>query len=551
MLTPAKHSENQATKSTSTNGSFFGGGGSAPFFQAKLAVNQPGDTHEREADAVADQVMRMQDGDASILQRMPLPPVDGVMRKCGGCEEKEKEGVQRKETGGGDASGKAAPSVVSDVLSSGGGQPMDGSTLRFMESHMGQDFSQVRIHTDSRAAESASAIQARAYTSGRDVVFGSGEYQPGSEGGRRLLAHELVHVGQQGAGRNPSKISRTLTVSDVRSEMVGQKFTLIKPWLNEPIGTPITITDWDGSNPDVKAEFIGAASKKLMSGKFPKRLIEPAYTAISGMSKYQLGLSGQRTAIENEMSKVTALEAVPKRTKIQEAELARLKVSADKKQTVMGDMLVYQTMFNRFESSIKKWVDFYQKQFSKKITEKLDYNVVKSMAFEESRMGTYGKHLELPPYDFNDAQKHPIRSRFNIIQASDSWAPLQYLMIKENAPTIYAKYNLVRLENKAAWKGLLDGPDIDTFEKSDYLTAVKEHLETKNSTGKMNYQDFDFWVQSAVRWLYEKRLHVSSWKEAVRAFNGAGPNARKYRDDVYTRVPTKSSTTQTFKYSDL
>lgn len=217
----------------------------------------------------------------------------------------------------------------------------------------------------------------------------------------------------------------------------------------------------------------------------------------------------------------------------------------------MGDMLVYQTMFNRFDTSIQKWVDFYQKKYSSKIKEKLDYNIVKSMAFKESRLGTYGEHLEMPPYRFDDPQKHPVRSRFNIIQASDSWAPQQYLMMKENAPTIYAKYNLVRLEDKAAWKGLPNGPDIDTSEKDDFWDAMNEYLGTKNATGKMNYEDFDFWVQSAVRWLYEKRFGVSSWKEAVRAYNGDGPDARKYRDNIYTRVPTKSSATQTFKYSDL
>ncbi len=180
-----------------------------PFFQAKLTVNTPGDAHEREADAVADQVMRMKTGDAPIIQRMPLTPISAVQRACANCE-KEKEGVQRKETGGGDASGKAAPSIVSDVLSSSGGHQMDGSTRQFMESRFGQDFSQVRIHTDSRAAESASAIQARAYTSGRHVVFGSGEYQPSSEGGQRLLAHELVHVGQQQGGKTEhSKVQRS------------------------------------------------------------------------------------------------------------------------------------------------------------------------------------------------------------------------------------------------------------------------------------------------------------------------------------------------------
>ncbi len=204
MLTPAKHTENQANKATAQSTPFFGSGGSVPFFQAKLTVNQPGDAHEQEADRVADQVMRMpafdkssavgEQCDAPIVQRMPLTPVNSVMRACAECE---KEKAQRKETGSGDASRKTAPSVVSDVLSSGGGQPMEGGTRQFMESRFRQDFSQVRIHTDSQAAASASAIQARAYTSGRDVVFGAGEYQPGSESGRRLLAHELVHVGQQ------------------------------------------------------------------------------------------------------------------------------------------------------------------------------------------------------------------------------------------------------------------------------------------------------------------------------------------------------------------
>jgi hypothetical protein len=162
-------------------------------------VNTPGDAHEREADRVADQVMRTKEGDAPIVQRMPLTLVASVQRKCIDCEKEEKEQVQRKETAGGNASGKTAPSIVSNVLSSSGGQPMDAGTRQFMESRFGQDFGQVRIHTGGQAAESAAAVQARAYTSGRDIVFGKEEYQPGSEGGKRLLAHELVHVGQQGS----------------------------------------------------------------------------------------------------------------------------------------------------------------------------------------------------------------------------------------------------------------------------------------------------------------------------------------------------------------
>ncbi len=180
-----------------------------PFFQPKLTVNAPGastlgDAYEREADRVADQVMRMPTfGAASRAGASffspPLNAAPRLQRRCAACEHEEKAGLQRKETTAAPG-GQTAPPPVLEVLSSGGGQPLDADTRGFMESRLGQDFSAVRVHTDARAAESAAAIQARAYTSGRDVVFGSGEYQPSSETGKRLLAHELVHVGQQRAG---------------------------------------------------------------------------------------------------------------------------------------------------------------------------------------------------------------------------------------------------------------------------------------------------------------------------------------------------------------
>jgi len=108
--------------------------------------------------------------------------------------------VQRRVTG--DAGSGAAPPIVHDVLRSPG-RPLESSTRQFMESRFGHDFSQVRVHADGKAAASAQAVNARAYTVGRDVVFGPGEYTPESSGGQRLLAHELTHVVQQqrsGAG---------------------------------------------------------------------------------------------------------------------------------------------------------------------------------------------------------------------------------------------------------------------------------------------------------------------------------------------------------------
>jgi hypothetical protein len=80
------------------------------------------------------------------------------------------------------------------------GRPLDHSTRKFMEPRLGQDLGQVRVHTDERAADAASALGARAFTSGSDIVFSAGEYAPHTEAGRRLLSHELTHVMQQRAG---------------------------------------------------------------------------------------------------------------------------------------------------------------------------------------------------------------------------------------------------------------------------------------------------------------------------------------------------------------
>src|SRR5437016_11947176 len=93
----------------------------------------------------------------------------------------------------------AIPPIVHDVLNSPG-QPLEAATRDFMEPRFGHDFSGVRVHTGVRAAESARAVNALAYTVGRKLVFGEGQYVPGTGDGRKLLAHELAHVVQQGEG---------------------------------------------------------------------------------------------------------------------------------------------------------------------------------------------------------------------------------------------------------------------------------------------------------------------------------------------------------------
>jgi hypothetical protein len=91
-------------------------------------------------------------------------------------------------------------SPVLDVVGKGGGSPLPADLQADMENHLGADFSAVRVHDGAQAAESAKAVQARAYTVGNDVVFNSGAYSPGTDEGRRTLAHELTHVVQQRSG---------------------------------------------------------------------------------------------------------------------------------------------------------------------------------------------------------------------------------------------------------------------------------------------------------------------------------------------------------------
>jgi hypothetical protein len=180
--------------------------------QTKLSVSKPDDPFEHEADRVADQVMRMPTPPSSASEvphlqsgtfLLPSAAVASgkVQRKCDHCEEEEK--VQRKEQTGDADARLTAPPIVHEELDSPG-QPLDPAARSFMEPRLGHDLGKVRVHTDARAAESARAVNAVAYTVGHDVVFGSGHYAPRDSEGQRLIAHEVTHTLQQTASGNPS-----------------------------------------------------------------------------------------------------------------------------------------------------------------------------------------------------------------------------------------------------------------------------------------------------------------------------------------------------------
>ena len=176
-----------------------GPGGAKHFFQPKLRINEHGDSYEKEADAVADRIMSKND---SFIQPKTISNIE---RKCDHCE--EEKNLQAKEDDDGVVSSfPEIDNYASDLDANG--QPLLAHTRQFFEPRFGYDFSNVKVHTNDVAAKSAQAINALAYTTGNNIVFNRGEFSPGTDSGKKLLAHELTHVVQQAsyAGMGSNKL---------------------------------------------------------------------------------------------------------------------------------------------------------------------------------------------------------------------------------------------------------------------------------------------------------------------------------------------------------
>ena len=135
----------------------------------KLTVNEPGDANEQEADRIADGLMSTPAGSTAV-------PLSSSADRGPQVRSELAEQIERLQSGG---------------------STLSTQERAHFEPRLGHDFSRVRIHTDSPAAESARMLGAYAYTTGQDISFAAGHYSPGTPSGRRLLAHEFVHVVQQ------------------------------------------------------------------------------------------------------------------------------------------------------------------------------------------------------------------------------------------------------------------------------------------------------------------------------------------------------------------
>lgn len=189
--------------------------------QAKLVVSDAGDALEIEADRAADHVMRTSEPSAATLGLTRSSIGNGFHRACAACEADDE--LQRQAAGAGDE--VTAPPIIHEVLGALG-KPLDAATRAFMEPRFGHDFRGVRIHDDARAAASARAVNALAYTHGGDIVFDAGRYAPDTAAGQRLLAHELAHTIQQGFAPTSAAPSSSVPGTDPGSPVA--RFAMVQ-----------------------------------------------------------------------------------------------------------------------------------------------------------------------------------------------------------------------------------------------------------------------------------------------------------------------------------
>ncbi|MBD2497088.1 DUF4157 domain-containing protein [Nostoc sp. FACHB-280] len=184
-----------------------------PRIQMKLSIGEPGDKYEQEADKLAkDVVQRINSSETPPVQAQSQPEEEDKLRA--------KPIMQRLSVGGGMAATSDLETSIQQAR--GSGQPLTESIREPMETAFGADFSGVKIHTDAQSDQLNQSIQAKAFTTGQDVFFRQGEYQPETRGGQELLAHELTHVVQQN-GKTLQKTSDINSILSTAKAEVQQK----------------------------------------------------------------------------------------------------------------------------------------------------------------------------------------------------------------------------------------------------------------------------------------------------------------------------------------
>jgi hypothetical protein len=226
------------------------GSGRRHSLPSKLTIGPVDDPLEREADTLAERVIRME-------APAQVHPADvAIQRRCAACESETKRTNEDESPIQAKASPSSKGPATADVHAAAravehGGAPLPGEVRSYFEPRFGHDFSRVRIHADGQAAAAARAVRARAFTLGSDIVFDGGEYAPSTLEGRRLIAHELAHVLQQrsATGQEPAPGARLIqrqtkpsaptapTVQDFHDfvQATIDQFNAAAPYYGEPL----------------------------------------------------------------------------------------------------------------------------------------------------------------------------------------------------------------------------------------------------------------------------------------------------------------------------
>ncbi|MGH3796762.1 MAG: DUF4157 domain-containing protein [Pseudonocardiaceae bacterium] len=429
------------------------------------------------------------------------------------------------------------------------------------------DFSGVRLHFDDRATESARSMGASAYTVGQHVVIRADRFSSTGATTSALVAHELAHTVLASRTSEPGVLRRRIDPEDVASEMVGSRMTVTASFAGAPFpvsaGSVVLVVTWVNTSSTARVQLPTPYLNASTPFDIPKRLLEPDHVPVAGVAPYSTGVAAQARTVERGEAAIATERT--RRGGPRPRELARLTQLQETRERLLNRRLIQARMFNRFDAAISRWTAFYNTQPSTRTADPLDPNLVKAMLFEESQLGTSGQHLEDPP-------SHPVKTRFNLGQAIDSSGLILLTMMDEINPALLTTFHLQNLRNDlisaqrelATLRGTrnatpaqqarltqltaLSAQSWEVFiwsyraagQSQGFAEAVTDLFAAPAAGGTPLNLDYDFWIRTAIRWLFEKRRSVSSWAEAIRAYNGSGARARHYRDAVVNRAGAAS-----------
>jgi hypothetical protein len=527
--------------------------------------------------------------------------------------------VQRKHAEGtspspGDAGppGSVGEAAAAGVTGGGGRLPhLDRIQASFGAAH---PVTGIRAHVGGEAAAACDTIGATAYATGQRVAF---REQPDLH----TAAHEAAHVVQQAAGVRPKggvgqagdvheqhadevadrvvrgesaadllagqradapsaaaapPVQRKVKPEDVSSEMIGKTFELSEAFTSGATalkaGDKVKVVAWDNAKTTVSVEVTPTGGGAAVQIEVPKKVLRATHAATAGMHAYSAGVTSQAAAVdtaEDKLADWVAKEAEYKKagtTKLWTEEKARLEEVVKKKTEVLNRKLIQETMFNRFDGIIKREVDAANTAAGFTGADALDPNLMKSMLFQESQLGTSGEHLEVPP-------SHDVKSRFNLGQVIDSSAMALLTMLENEQPAVVATFKLGTLRadlataqkrraelQKQATRTAAENAELaDLDTKADqnweaflwsyraagsavgFSEAVRHFFTTVPAGSPEKHLDYEFWIHMAVLWLFEKHKKGMSWPATIRAYNGSGKRADHYRDAVTKRAASAAA----------